>query len=94
MHLDPGTEIGDGPAAVRVRTGARTLPLWPISTSSADGRFDRGVFAGEADGRWLWIVLRPASAMLLLRDDWILKDAAEFGPSALDLPFSAARQRW
>ena len=53
----------------------------------SDGEFDRSVFAGEAAGRWLWLVLRPASAMLLLRDDWILRDIAGLGPQLVELPF-------
>ena len=70
-----------GQPTVRVRIGSQAVPLWVVSTSSADDRFDRSVFAGEADGRWLWLVLRPASAMLLLRDDWILRDVSSVGPA-------------
>ena len=76
---DPGHEIGDGPAMVRVRIASQQVPLWTVSTSGSDADFDRSVFAGEASGRWLWIVLRPASAMLLLRDDWILRDVSGVG---------------
>jgi hypothetical protein len=45
------------------------------------------VLAGEAAGRWLWMVMRPASAVLLLRDDWILRDVSETGPQLVALPF-------
>jgi hypothetical protein len=72
--------VGDGPPVARVRLGRATVPLWTISTSAADGELDRTVLVGEAEGRWLWLVLYPASAVLLLRDDWILRDAAEAGP--------------
>ena len=75
----PAREVGEGQPTVRVRIGSQTVPLWVVSTSSSDDRFDRSVFAGEADGRWLWLVLRPASAMLLLRDDWILRDVRRSG---------------
>ena len=51
------------------------------------GDFDRSVVAGEAHGRWLWIVLRPASAILLLRDDWILRDVSAVGPPLVEMPF-------
>lgn len=94
VPVDPGLEIGEGQPTVRVRIDSQTVPLWPVSTSGADDALGRSVMAGEADGRWLWIVLRPASAVLLLRDDWILKDAAEIGPTALDLPFEALRPEW
>lgn len=94
VHADPGEEIGDGPPATRVRIDSQSVPLWAVSTSAADGRFDRSVFAGEADGRWLWIVLRPASAMLLLRDGWILRDASAAGPEILELTFGGSPPRW
>lgn len=91
---DPGREVGEGPPAVKVRIASQAVPLWAVSTSSSDERFDRSVFAGEADGRWLWLVLRPASAMLLLRDDWILRDVSTVGPPLLEMPFGGPRPVW
>jgi hypothetical protein len=91
---DPGREVGEGQPTVKVRIGSQTVPLWVVSTSTADERFDRSVFAGEADGRWLWLVLRPASAMLLLRDDWILRDVSGIGPPLLEMPFGGPRPVW
>ena len=44
--------------------------------------------------RWLWLVLRPASAMLLLRDDWILRDASQSGPHLVELPFGGPAPAW
>ena len=93
-HLDPGPEIGIGPPPVRVRIGSQAVPLWPVSTSGADRELDRSVFAGEAHGRWLWIVLRPASAMLLLRDEWILRDVSGIGPPLLEMPFGGPAPAW
>ena len=91
---DPGHEIGDGPPTVRVRIASQQVSLWSVSTSGSDSDFDRSVFAGEAAGRWLWIVLRPASAMLLLRDDWILRDVSGVGPPLLEMPFGGQRPVW
>ncbi|MGZ8738934.1 MAG: DUF6758 family protein [Nocardioides sp.] len=93
-HDDPGPEVGAGPAPVRVRLEGKAVPLWPVSTSRSDHEFDRSVFAGEALGRWLWIVLRPASAMLLLRDDWILRDVSGMGPPLVEMPFGGPRPTW
>jgi hypothetical protein len=94
VHADPGAEIGEGPPAVRVRIGRNVVPLWPVSTSSASSEWDRSVVAGEAHGRWLWLVLRPASAMLLLRDDWILRDTSQSGPHLVELPFGGPAPAW
>ncbi len=93
-HLDPGPELGVGRPPVRVRIGSQSVPLWSVSTSSSDVELDRSVFAGEAGGRWLWVVLRPASAMLLLRDDWILRDASGIGPPLVELSFGGPRPTW
>jgi hypothetical protein len=94
VHDDPGPEVGDGPPTVRVRIDSQTVPLWPVSTSSTSGEWDRSVVAGEADGRWLWLVLRPASAVMLLRDDWILRDVSGLGPPLVELPFGGPAPAW
>ena len=93
-HLDAGHEIADRAPSARVRIGSQPVSLWAVSTSGYDGELDRSVLAGEAAGRWLWIVLRPASALLLLRDDWILRDLSTAGPELVDLPFGGHRPGW
>ena len=77
-----------------MRIGSQTVNLWDVSTSATDGEFDRSVVAGEAGGRWLWMVLRPASALLLLRDDWILRDVSEVGPPLVEMPFGGPGPAW
>ena len=91
---DPGREVGDGQPTARVRIGSQSVSLWAVSTASSDDLFDRSVFVGEANGRWLWLVLRPASAMLLLRDDWILRDVSSVGPPLVEMPFGGPRPVW
>jgi hypothetical protein len=93
-HDDPGPEVGDGPPTVKVRIDSQAVPLWPVSTSATDGEWDRSVVAGEAEGRWLWLVLRPASAVLLLADDWILRDVSGLGPALVELPFGGPAPAW
>ncbi|WP_435743075.1 DUF6758 family protein [Nocardioides sp. SYSU DS0663] len=91
---DPGLDAVEGPPAVQVRTDGQAVRLWPVSTSAASGEWDRSVVAGEAGGRWLWLVLRPASAMLLLRDDWLLRDVSALGPALVEMPFGGPRPSW
>ncbi|HET7432965.1 MAG TPA: DUF6758 family protein [Nocardioides sp.] len=93
-HLDPGPEIGVGPPQVRVRIGSQSVPLWTVSTAAADRELDRSVCAGEAGGRWLWLVLRPASAILLLRDEWILRDVSGIGPTLVEMSIGGPRPAW
>jgi hypothetical protein len=91
---DPGADIGERPPTARVRIGRQSVNLWDVSTSLTDGEFDRSVLAGEAAGRWLWIVLRPASALLLMREDRMLRDVSHDGPGLVELPFGGHRPTW
>ena len=93
-HDDPGPGLSDGAPLVRVRLDGRQVPLWAVSTSGSSGEWDRSVVAGEALGRWLWIIVRPASAILLLRDDWILRDVSGLGPPLVELPFAGPAPPW
>lgn len=88
------SEVGDGPPAVHVRIRRQAVPLWIVSTSRVGAELDRTVFVGEAEGRWLWVVLRPASAMLLMRDDWILRDVSGVGAPLLEMPFGGTAPGW
>ena len=89
IHVDPGPEIGVGPPTVRVRIGSQSVPLWAVSTASRATTASSTARWSPArpDGRWLWVVLRPASAMLLLRDEWILRDVSGIGPPLVEMPF-------
>ena len=101
---DPGPQISNGPPSIHVRAGGRTVPLWlvddlaeePLTGMGHSGEelLARAVFAGEAEGRWLWLVMRPASAALLLQDEWLLADVTGFGPEALEMPFGGPRPAW
>ncbi|MGI9155122.1 MAG: DUF6758 family protein [Marmoricola sp.] len=91
---DPWDAVRAGPASVRLRVGSHPVPMWAVPSSDADDVLARSVFVGEAGGRWLWLVMRPASAALLLRDDWLLADAAGFGPEALEMPFGGSPPDW
>lgn len=93
---DPGHELGDQQPVVRVRIGSLTTALWPVSVSGVadSAELDRTVLAGEAAGRWLWVVLRPAPAVLLMRDDWILRDVSGGGPLVLEMAFGGPNQAW
>jgi hypothetical protein len=95
---DPGAEVGHGPPAVRLRIGSQPVPLWPVSWWGADhpidGEWDRSVLAGEAGGRWLWLVLQPASAVLLLQEEWQLRDVSGLGMALVEVPFGGPRTPW
>jgi hypothetical protein len=91
---DPGLDVGQGPPQARLRVDGATVSMWGVSTSASDSDFDRSVFAGEAQGRWLWLVLRPASAALMLAEPWTLQDVSELGPELVALPFAEVPKAW
>ena len=75
---DPG-DVGDGAPDAKIDAAGHPTALW-----SVPGPEDRAAFVGEARGMWLWAVLWPAQAGLLLMDDIALADVRDFGPSAYE----------
>ena len=91
-HGDPGRAAWDQPPALRLRVGGASVPLWPVPVPRTGGDGDgdgdeRTVLAGEAQGRWLWVVVSPAEAVLGLVDRASLGDAAGLGPELLAVAF-------
>jgi hypothetical protein len=99
-HTDPGREAVVGAPAAKIRVDAATVPLWPVPTAvpdlapTSESLLDRSVLVGEAGGRWVWLVLRPAPAALLLHAKWLLHDVSGLGPALVDLPFGQAPRAW
>lgn len=101
-HTDPGREAVVGAPAARIRVDEAAVRLWPVPTPVSElaaptteaSVLDRSVLVGEAAGRWLWLVLRPAPAALLLHPKWLLHDIAGLGPALVDLPFGQAPRSW
>lgn len=86
---DPGDVCAGSPPHVKLdvsgpaATCGHSVPMW-----SVNGRPDRAAFVGEAMGNWLWAVLWPADAGVLLLDGQTLLDLREPGME-LDLPYGA-----
>lgn len=84
---DPGTGFGVVSPHTRFRHGGHDFPLWHVPAGP-----DRAVYAGEALGTWLWAVVWPADAGVLLLDDLELRDLRDPG-QWVDLPFGALSPR-
>ena len=93
-HTDPGREAGEGVPPTRIRVDGSTVPMWLVSVDDPRVTLDRAVLAGEAGGRWLWLVLRPASAALSLPEMAPLHDVSELGPQLVTLPFGRVPRTW
>jgi hypothetical protein len=92
-RTDPGADIGEVPPLGRARIHNRPVSLWLVTVDDPDRWFDRSVFAGEAEGRWLWLVLRPAD-VALVTEEWLLADLADLGPELIDVPFGDGPRAW
>jgi hypothetical protein len=92
-HTDPGRDVGEGPPLTRIRVDGASVPMWLVSTDGKDA-LDRSVLAGEAHGRWLWLILRPASAALMLPHIGALHDLSDLGPQLVSLPFLPLPRSW
>jgi hypothetical protein len=83
---DPGEGFATGMPHAFVRYRHRDFPLWHVDAP------DRAAFAGEMLGNWLWVVLWPDTAGVLLVEPLPLRDLRD-PDQDLDLPFGAASPR-
>jgi hypothetical protein len=86
---DPGIgAVHDGTIPdARIEAADHPTPLWSVQTTP-----DRAVFVGEAKGEWLWAVLWPETASLIVYDRLRLVDLRD-AHHPLDLPFGAPSPR-
>src|SRR6202049_3343395 len=77
---DPGQGFATGTPHAFVRFGHHEFPLWHVAAP------DLAAFAGEVLGNWLWIVLWPDTAGVLMIEALSLRDLRDPGQD-LDLPF-------
>jgi hypothetical protein len=83
---DPGDCFATGPPGAAVRFGNHEFPLWHVEAPH------RAAFAGEVMGTWLWLVLWPDTAGVLLMEPLQVRDLRDPGQE-LDLPFGAPSPR-
>jgi len=79
---DPDTHFASGPPDATVQFGHREMPLWHVEAPN------RAAFAGELMGTWLWLVLWPDTAGVLLVEPLQVRDLRDPGQD-LDVPFGA-----
>lgn len=84
---DPGPALGDGPPHAKVQVGGHPTALWALP-----GAAGCAAFVGEAVGQWLWAVVWPPEAGVVLYEALTLVDLRERAV-ALDLDFGAPSPR-
>jgi hypothetical protein len=72
---DPEPGFDQGTAHAKATVGGRPTSLWCVPSVPPD----RAVYAGEAAGRWLWMVMHPASAGALMVEEIVLADVRDLG---------------
>lgn len=80
---DPGDRLG-GPPHAKLDVSGHPAPMWSVPTPA-----DRAAYVGESGGRWLWAVLRPQDAGVLLLEDLGVADLRVLGREADLLPYGA-----
>lgn len=83
---DPGDDFATRQPHAFVRFGHHEFPLWHVNAP------DCAAFAGEMMGQWLWAVLWPDTAGVLMVEPITLRDLRDPGQQ-LDLPFGATSPR-
>lgn len=78
---DPGDAVQTQPHA-HVEVDGRLAPLWCVA-----GHPERAVYVGQSGGRWLWMILYPATAGALLLEDLFLADLRDLGRETDLLPY-------
>lgn len=89
---EPDDDLVYTPVQARVRVASQAISLWALETGGIE--LDRTVLVGEHGGRWLWLILRPASALLLLGREWHLRDVSALGMSLVEVPFGGPAVAW
>ncbi len=84
--LDPGPQ--DGAPDAKLLASGHPTPLWRCPSSD-----DRVALVGEAGGVWLWVVLWPPAAELVLLEHVVLHDLRAEAHAGLELPIGAPTSR-
>ena len=84
--FDRGDGFASGQPNATVKVANHEAPLWLVEARN------KAVFAGEVAGSWLWLVLWPDTAGVLLFEPLSLRDLRD-PDQDLDVPFGALSPR-
>ncbi len=84
----PPASVGEGAPHAKFEVEGRSVPLWSVEAEP-----DRAAYAGEAAGRWLWVVAHPAEASAIVVEPLMLVDARGLGAELAVLPLGELSAR-
>lgn len=104
LPLDyPTAEVGVGAPHAQFEVAGHLVSLWAVDGAAdlpgsgdlgaAPRRRDRSVYAGEAAGRWLWVVVHPAEAGVIVIQPLTVVDAHTLGAELTLLPLAELSPR-
>ncbi len=76
-----------GAPQAKVRAGGHPTALWNVGSAP-----DRATYVGEAEGVWLWLVLWPATAGVMVLEPLDLVDVRS-ADAAVEPPAGAPTRR-
>jgi hypothetical protein len=79
---DPGDGFASGQSHGSVQVGNHEAPLWLVESDNT------AAFAGEVEGSWLWVLLWPDTAGVMLVEPLPLRDLRTTEQD-IDVPFGA-----
>jgi hypothetical protein len=82
--MDPGDDVFEARPDAHIASDGHACPLWCVP--SAD---DRLAYVGEALGLWLWAIVWPPAASVLLLDELKLTDIRDNRPAREAMVFGA-----
>ena len=83
---DPGDDFASGQPNAIVCVAHHEAPLWLVDSDRT------AVFAGEVEGSWVWVLLWPDTAGVMLIEPLPLRDLRDT-TQELDVPFGALSTR-
>ncbi len=84
----PTSGVGFGAPDAQFVVDGRVVSVWAVEAVE-----DRAVYAGEAAGRWLWVVLHPAEASAIVVQRPSLVEARALGAELALLPLGELSPR-
>jgi hypothetical protein len=80
---DPGMGCGSGAPDAKVEIAGHPTALWSMAVTN-----DCAAFVGEAKGLWLWVIVCPAAAGVVMYDSVTLEDLRD-GYAEAELAFGS-----
>jgi hypothetical protein len=84
---DPGDGFDDGPPHAKLDAAGHPTPMWNVDAGPG-----KAVYVGEAKAAWIWAILWPSAAGVLLLENLGLDDLVD-RIDGIEMPYGALMPR-